>query len=111
MPPYPVLCTDPGCTSPAAYKVAARWSDGLTAELKTYGLACSGCVGRMHAAAVGKRAGCLLAPGETLDEPGVYELHRGGRDKTLKRRPDLERALDASVTSAGRTTVAGSEPS
>jgi hypothetical protein len=90
MPPYPVLCTAPGCSTPAAYKVAARWSDGLTDELKTYGLACEGCVGRLYAAAVRKRAACRLAPGETLDEPGVYELHRGERDKALRRRPDLE---------------------
>ncbi|MBX9580146.1 MAG: hypothetical protein K2X87_07535 [Gemmataceae bacterium] len=92
MPPYPVLCTAPGCSAPAAYKVAARWSDGLTHELKTYGLACEGCVGRVYAAAVGKRAACRLAPGETLDGPGVYELHRGERDKSLRRRPDLEAA-------------------
>ena len=91
MPPYPVICTTPGCPSHAAYKVAARWSDGLTAELKTYGLACAGCVGRLYTAAARKRAACRLAPGETLDEPGVYELQRGERDRTLKRRPDLER--------------------
>ena len=43
--------------------------------------------------AVVKRAACRLAPGETLEEPGIYELHRGGRDKTLKRRTDLEAKL------------------
>ncbi len=101
MPPYPVLCTTPGCSAPAAYKVAARWSDGLTAELKTYELACSACVGRLYVAAVEKRVACRLAPGETLDEPGVYELHRGERDKTLKRRPDLESEPDP--LSGGRT--------
>jgi hypothetical protein len=74
----------------AVYKVAARWSDGLTDELKTYSLACHDCLPELFAAAVAKRAVCRLAPGESLDPPGIYELHRGGRDKSLQRREDLE---------------------
>ena len=35
MPPYPVLCYRPGCGKPAVYKIAARWSDGVTEELTT----------------------------------------------------------------------------
>ena len=93
MPPYPVRCYAAGCEQPAAFKIAARWSDGLTHELKTYYLSCPACVAGLLAAARVKRAACRLAPGETLDEPGVYELHRGERDKTLKRRPDLEESL------------------
>ncbi|MBA4067102.1 MAG: hypothetical protein C0501_26025 [Isosphaera sp.] len=89
MPPYPVMCTAPGCPRPAAFKVAARWSDGQTDELKTYALACPECLPRLFAAAGAKRAACRLAPGEVLDAPGVYELSRGDRDKVLKRRPDL----------------------
>lgn len=90
MPPYPVRCYADGCGAAAAFKVAARWSDGLTDELKTYSLACTGCVAGLLAAARVKRAACRLAPGETLDEPGVYELSRGGRDRALVRRPELE---------------------
>ena len=90
MPPYPVTCYAPGCSRPAAFKVAARWSDGLTDELKTYALACAACLPGLFAAAGVKRAACRLAPGETLEAPGVYELCRGGRDTALKRRPDLE---------------------
>jgi hypothetical protein len=90
MPPYPVRCYARGCGEPAAFKVAGRWSDGLTDELKTYALACLGCVAELLAVARVKRAACRLAQGETLDEPGVYELHRGGRDRTLVRRPELE---------------------
>lgn len=90
MPPYPVRCYAPGCSEPAAFKVAARWSDGLTDELKTYALACPGCLPGLFAAARVKRAACRLAAGETLEEPGVYELSRGGRDGTLVRRPELE---------------------
>lgn len=90
MPPYPVLCYSPGCGAPAAFKVAARWSDGLTDELKTYSLACPACVAGLLAAARVKRAACRVAAGESLDEPGVYERARGGRDRTLTRRPELE---------------------
>lgn len=92
MPPYPVLCYAAGCSAPAVYKIAARWSDGTTAELKTYGLACPNCVADQLRSAVARRAACRLAPGETLDAPGVYELARGGRDRALARRPDLEAA-------------------
>ena len=90
MQPYAVTCYAVGCPNPAVFKVAARWSDGLTNELKTYYLACPACLPRLYAAAVAKRGACRLAPGETLEIPGVYELHRGGRDRQLRRRPELE---------------------
>lgn len=90
MSPYPVLCYVAGCSAPAAYKVAARWSDGTTHELKTYALACPGCLPALLARARQKRAACRLAAGETLDAPGVYDLARGTRDKQLARRADLE---------------------
>jgi hypothetical protein len=92
MPPYPVMCYAVKCPNHAAFKVAARWSDGITDELKTYYLACPDCLAKLYALAVTKRSVCRLAPGETLDAPGIYEIHRGERDKTLKQRPDLEEA-------------------
>ena len=88
MPPYSVCCY--GCGQPAHYKIAARWSDGVTQELKTYSLACPACLGQLLMRAVVKRAACRLAPGETLEEPGVYVLVRGRRDQGLARRQDLE---------------------
>jgi hypothetical protein len=90
MPSYPVLCYAPKCQNLAAFKVAARWSDGITDELKTYYLACPDCLPRLFSTAVVKRTTCRLAPGETLDAPGIYELNRGERDKKLKKRRDLE---------------------
>jgi hypothetical protein len=95
MQPYPVVCYHPGCGEPAMYKIAARWSDGVTQELKTYGLACPACLADQFARAQTKRAACRLAAGETLEEPGVYELARGQRDTQLVRRIDLEQALSA----------------
>lgn len=96
MSPYPVMCYAAGCGAPALFKVAAKWSDGTTAELKTYSLACDACLPKLFANAVEKRAACRLGVGETLDAPGVYELARGGRDRALSRRSDLEAQLGAS---------------
>jgi hypothetical protein len=96
MSAYPVLCYAAGCQAPAVYKVAARWSDGPTAELKTYALSCAACLAKQFARAVASRTACRLAPGETLDAPGIYELARGERDRTLTRRTDLEAQLAAS---------------
>jgi hypothetical protein len=94
---YPVVCYRPGCGELAVYKIAARWSDGVTQELKTYGLACPACLAEQYARARAKRTACRLAPGESLEEPGVYELARGTRDHQLVRRTDLEEQLSASA--------------
>jgi hypothetical protein len=91
--PYPVHCYGPGCCALAVYKVAARWSDGSTQELKTYFLACPDCLKSLFRTARMKRQACRLAPGETLDEPGIYELKHGERDQSLIRREDLEQQL------------------
>ncbi len=90
MPPYPVLCTTRGCGRPAAYKIAARWSDGATEELKTYALCCADCLPAALRRSCDKQAACRRAPGEILERPGVYEVAHGRRDRNLVRRPDLE---------------------
>lgn len=92
MPPYPVLCHAAGCDRPAAFKIAARWSDGLTRELKTYSLVCPDCVRAMLADARDRQRDCRLVPGESTEPVGVYELVPGQRDRELARRDDLERA-------------------
>ena len=90
MPAYPLSCYTPGCDRPAVYKIAARWSDGVTHELKTYGLCCDGCLAEWLRRGRERQVACRLAPGETLEAPGVYELVRGERDQRLARRADLE---------------------
>jgi hypothetical protein len=90
IPPYPLWCYRAGCNQPAVFKVAARWSDGLTEELKTYALSCPDCLAEWLARSREKQQACRLAPGEVLEPPGVYELARGCRDRQLKRRIDLE---------------------
>jgi hypothetical protein len=90
MPPYPVICYRPGCAKPAIYKIAARWSDGITEELKTYALCCEQCLASLYQHSRAKQAACRLATGETLEAPGIFELARGHHDCQLVRRQDLE---------------------
>jgi hypothetical protein len=90
MPPFPVLCYTKGCGKTAQYKIAARWSDGVTSELKTYALSCADCLALWFQSSKGKQAACRRAPRETLEAPGIYDLERGKRDRTLHRRTDLE---------------------
>src|SRR5262245_17223685 len=103
MPPYAVICYKRGCEQPATYKIAARWSDGVTQELKTYALSCEGCLADQFAASRRKQAACRLAPGETLEAPGIYLLTRGQRDQQLSRRADLEQQLSAKSSSHSPT--------
>jgi hypothetical protein len=93
MSPYPVRCYRPGCGQLAVYKIAARWSDGVTEELKTYALSCPDCLAEWFRRACDKQRACRTAPGEILEPPGIYELTRGQRDRELTRRPDLEQQL------------------
>jgi hypothetical protein len=93
MSPYPISCYTPGCKNLAAYKIAARWTDGLTAELKTYSLCCADCLPQAFRSSRDKQAACRLAPGESLDVPGIYRLERGQRDQQLQRLADLEKTL------------------
>src|SRR5262249_16133952 len=86
MPPYPVLCYTAGWGQAAVYKLAARWSDGVTEELKTYGLSCAACLPDWLARSRQKQKACRLAVNETLEPPGVWELVRGARDRQLVHR-------------------------
>ena len=90
MPPYPLYCTTRDCGRLAVYKIAARWSDGFTHELKTYALTCAECLRGWLRVSREKRAACRLVAGETLEEPGVYALEHGRRDVGLQRLPELE---------------------
>lgn len=92
---YQVVCTARGCHSPAAYKVAARWTDGITEELKTYDLTCEDCLAAAYRQSLLKQKSCRLTAGEVLELPGIYELERGRRDGQLRRRVDLEAGLPA----------------
>jgi hypothetical protein len=93
MPPYTIICRTPGCGQTARYKIAARWTDGITGELKTYALCCEGCLPEWFQRSREKQARCRLAPGEVLEPPGIYLLKRGQRDQQLDRLEDVESRL------------------
>jgi hypothetical protein len=94
MPPYPLICFRAGCDRPAIYKIAARWSDGVTQELKTYALSCQGCLADLYAGSVKRQSQCRLSGNETLERPGIYQLVRGQRDRQLQRLRELEDQLE-----------------
>jgi hypothetical protein len=85
-----VRCDLPGCTSPAAYKIAAHWSDGSFSELKTYGFACSDHLGAVFREAEQRREDYRTTPGETLEEIAIYKFEHGKRDRQLQRLWGLE---------------------
>jgi hypothetical protein len=85
-----VRCSQPNCSEPAAYKVAARWSDRQFSELKTYGHACAEHLGPVFRAAEDRRATYRPAPGESVDEIRIYRYESGLRDRQLQRLPELE---------------------
>jgi hypothetical protein len=93
MPPYAIFCYTRNCGKLAVYKIAARWSDGVTQELKTYALSCENCLADWFRRSRAKQAACRLAPGETLESPGIYTLERGRRDVEILRRRELELEL------------------
>ncbi len=91
MPPYQVYCSSPDCKNAAEFKIAARWSDGVVSELKTYALCCGEHLGPCFRAARARQKTARLAPGETLEPPGIFHMQRGQRDQALERLTDLER--------------------
>jgi hypothetical protein len=93
MPPYPLHCYRKSCGKLAAYKIAARWSDGVTGELKTYALTCAECLPEWFRLSRQKQAACRLTRGETLESPGIYRIERGQRDRHLERLIDVEKEL------------------
>ena len=93
MPPYPIVCYTRGRGRPAVYKIAAQWSDGITAELKTYALSCPECLAELFRGSRSRQVSCKLTQGEILEPPGIYRLERGQRDQQLQRLKELEREL------------------
>jgi len=69
---YQVTCQR--CGLPALFKVASRWTDGHTHELKTYALVCQSCVDAALADARKRREACVTDHNETIDPPEIFEL-------------------------------------
>ena len=87
---HAVCCTIEGCSEPASYKIAARWSDGSFAELKTYGFACSEHLGPVFREAERRQQGYRPSPNEPIEELAIYRYEAGKRDRQLQRLWGLE---------------------
>ena len=90
---YVIRCYAKGCSREAVYKIASRWSDGITSELKTYSLCCADCLRGQFHRSVEKQQACRLAAGETLEAPGIYRLEGGKHDPQLQRLREIELSL------------------
>ena len=88
-----VRCDLIDCGEPASHKVAAYWSDGRFAELKTYGFACPD-----HVEAVCRKAEVRWlnydpVPGEVVGGIAIYQYEEGKTDREFARDRDLEVAF------------------
>jgi hypothetical protein len=90
MPKNVVQCCHGNCEAPAAYKIAARWSDGRSAELKTYGFACSEHIGPVFRDSEQRRQEYTPSPGEVIEEIAIYRYEPAKRDRLLQRLWGLE---------------------
>jgi hypothetical protein len=90
MPITIVRCSLPHCHEPAAYKIAAPWSDGSFSELKAYGFACSDHLGPVFRQAESRQQDYQPLPSETIEELGIYKFEQGRRDRQLQRLWGLE---------------------
>ena len=93
MPPYRVVCHHPDCDRDAEFKIAARWSDGRTSELKTYNLVCEQHLESAFRDSLRRHAACRVSAEETIEPPGIYRLRRASLDRDLPRATDLEQRL------------------
>jgi len=84
MPPFIVRCDAPQCQRLAIYKIAARWTDGITAELKTYSLCCADCLAQAYHSAVERHLRCHTTAGETVEHPAVFHYVSATSDQALQ---------------------------
>lgn len=87
---HAVRCSIEGCSEAASYKIAARWSDGSFAELKTYGFSCSDHLGPVFREAERRITAYHAAPNESVEELAIYRFEAGKRDRQLQRLWGLE---------------------
>lgn len=81
----PVHCGAPGCESDAEYKIAANWSAGRFAELKTYGLACEAHYSQSYRDALHRRKLHPPSAEESQGEIGVFRFVKGQSEASLER--------------------------
>jgi len=82
---YQPLCSALGCDQKAIYKVAAPWSNGLSRELKNYGLTCEAHRESQLLIARHHRDLLKVDEEETVGPVELYQLVPGRRDVELSR--------------------------
>ncbi len=85
-----VQCSFRGCKEPAAYKIAAPWSDGVFTELKSFGLSCPDHLGGVFRDAEARCKEYQPTEAETVGTIGIYKFEQGKRDRQLQRLSGLE---------------------
>ena len=80
---YTPICDVDECDHPAAYKVAAPWSDGTQNELKNYGVYCTHHAYQALEFARERQADVRVGPGENVGPVRLFELIEGRRDAEL----------------------------
>jgi hypothetical protein len=98
---YVIRCYSHSCPREAIYKIASRWSDGITSELKTYALCCEECLPESFRRSLEKQTSCRTSPGEILETPGIFLLAHGQRDRQLQRLVELEEKLRIAKDGSG----------
>jgi hypothetical protein len=88
-----VLCEISGCGAPARRKIAAPWSDGRFAELKTYGFACVDHVPDVCRLAAMRWLDYEPVKDEQVHRIGIFRLDEGKPDRLLVRDRDMEEAF------------------
>ena len=86
-----VPCGAPECEKLATHKIAAPWSYGKFAELKSYGLACEDHVGTAFREGRKRWGLHLVSPEETVGDVGIYRFEPGKHDRQMERLVDLEK--------------------
>ena len=82
-----VVCDTPGCGRTALFKVAAPWSAGRFAELKTYGLTCEGHSAEAYREALQRMRAHPFSPEEQVGEIALYHFRQGTQDREMPPAP------------------------
>ncbi len=88
-----VGCSEPGCSEPAQYKIAAPWTDGRFWELKTYGFSCADHLRDVLRSAEARWLDYEPVAGESVHDIGIYRYQPGTSDRKLERDLELEERI------------------
>jgi hypothetical protein len=88
-----VRCSEPDCSEPAAFKIAAPWKDDSFSGLRAYGFACIDHLERIHRSSEVRWLACEPVPEEMVMELGIYRFEPGKLDSQAVRDRAVEESL------------------